>query len=370
VRAATSLDLGSQIEGRGAVMIAGAVTALVWRGTRDAATELAAVERFLASLPDRPQPILIRVSFTLLIMGLSALVQIGIFHLTGFTGFFLLLPGIFACGLIFDRGSAFLATIIGLVLALYVTPSLARSPQEVVPLLLFAITGFAVAFVSEAMRSVMERLIKAERTKDVLLRELDHRAKNNMMSMASLLRLQSRAAANCEAKEALRSSASRIQVMANVHDHLAPSSPDRSVKMKEYLEQLCQNIEEMRAISGIIIRSQTDETILPEKQALPLAFIVNELVTNCLKYAFPDSRYGIVEVALRSDGDVVLNVSDNGIGRGDDAKPGVGSRLIDVMVQQLGATIRYEDANPGCRATVRIHSARLVKVEDAPPTSF
>jgi two-component sensor histidine kinase len=328
------------------------------------------MEKFLASLPDRPQPLLVRISFTLLIMGLSALVQVGIFHLTGFTGLFLLLPGIFACGLIFDRGSAFLATIIGLVFALYVTPPLAQAPQEVVPLFLFAIIGFATAFVSEALRNLMESLIKAERTKDVLLRELDHRAKNNMMSMASVLRLQARAASNFETKEALRSSASRIQVMANVHDHLAPSSPDRSVNMKLYLEELCKNIEEMRARSGVVIKSQTDETVLPEKQALPLAFIVNELVTNSLKYAFPDSRNGIVLVDLKRDGDVTLSVGDNGIGRDRDVKPGVGTRLVSVMVDQLGATVRYENANPGCRVTVRIPSASLIKAEDAPPASF
>jgi two-component sensor histidine kinase len=257
---------------------------------------------------------------------------------------------------------------IGLVLALYVTPSLAQFSEQLVPLFLFAIIGFATAFVSEALRNVMERLSKAERTKDVLLRELDHRAKNNMMSMASVLRLQARVASNPEIKEALRSSASRIQVMANVHDHLAPSSPDRSVNMKQYLEELCQNIEEMRAMSGVTIRCRSDETILPEKQALPLAFIVNELVTNSLKYAFPEGRTGIVEVALKTDGDVILDISDNGIGRGDDAKAGVGTRLISVMVDQLEATIRYEDANPGCRVAVRIPSATLVEIEDAPPT--
>jgi two-component system, sensor histidine kinase PdtaS len=327
------------------------------------------MEKFLAGLPDRPQPLIVRITFSLLIMGLSALVQIGVFHLTGFASFFLLLPGIFACGLIFDRGSGFVATIIGLLPALYVTPSLHRSAEQAVPFFLFVTIGFATAFASEALRNLMERLTKAERTKDVLLRELDHRAKNNMMSMSSVLRLQARVASNSETKEALRSSASRIQVMANVHDHLTPSSPDRSVNMKQYLDELCQNIEEMRATSGITIRSQTDETILPEKQALPLAFIVNELVTNSLKYAFPDSRNGFVEVNLKTDGDVILSVNDNGIGRGDDAKAGVGTRLISVMVGQLGANILYENAAPGCRVTVRIPSARLVKVEDAPPLS-
>lgn len=136
-----------------------------------------------------------------------------------------------------------------------------------------------------------------------------------MMSMASILRLQARVASHPETKNALRSSANRIRVMADVHDHLSPSSPSRDVNMKMYIESLCQKLEEMSAMTGVTIRAQTDQTILPEKKALPLAFIVNELVTNSLKYAFPRGRPGLVDVDLRTDGDVILSVSDDGIGR-------------------------------------------------------
>ena len=116
----------------------------------------------------------------------------------------------------------------------YLSPPFTEAYQQALPMILFGLTEFAAAFVSEALRNTMEDLVKAERTKDVLLQELDHRA-NNMLSMASVLRLQARATSNFETKEALRSSASRIQVMAKVHDHLAPSSPDRAVNMSEYL---------------------------------------------------------------------------------------------------------------------------------------
>ncbi len=312
------------------------------------------MEKFIASLPERPQPIAVRFGSTFLIMGLCALVEVGVFHLAGFTGFFLLLPGIFTTGLVFDRGSAFFATLLALVLEAYLSPPFIRAYEQAVPLILFGLTGFAVALVSEALRNTMEKLVKAERTKDVLLLELDHRAKNNMLSMASVLRLQARVASNSETKEALRSSASRIQVMAKVHDHLAPSSPDRAVNMSQYLEELCEKIEEMRATSGVMVRSTVDKTVLPEKKALPLAFIVNELVTNSLKYAFPDGRNGVIEVDLKKDGEIVVAVRDDGIGRDPNAEAGVGTRLIDVMVDQLGASIHYENANPGCRVTVRI----------------
>jgi two-component sensor histidine kinase len=81
-------------------------------------------------------------------------------------------------------------------------------------------------------------------------------------------------------------------------------------------------------------RLQT-KLFFPKKKALPLAFIVNELDTNSLKYAFPEGREGVIDVALKSDGGLTLAVSDNGVGRKPDTKTGVGTRLVDVMVQQL-----------------------------------
>ena len=326
-------------------------------GNSHTLVKLAKMEKFLSSLPDRPQPTVIRLGFTLLIMVLSALIQVGVFHLTGFNGFFLLLPGIFAAGILFDRGSAFFATFLALGIATYITASAepaAVGYEQAVPIFLFGVTGFAIAFVSEALRNTMERLIKLEKTKDVLLLELDHRTKNNMMSISSLLRLQAKVASNNETKNALRSSADRIQVMANVHDHLAPSSPDRAVSMSQYLEELCQRIEELTAASTVTLRCSVDETVLPEKKALPLAFVANELVTNSLKYAFPENRHGVVDVKLRTDGDVILSVSDNGVGRDPDAKNGVGTHLINTMVQQLAGTVTYEETNPGLSVMVRV----------------
>ena len=85
-------------------------------------------------------------------------------------------------------GSAFFATLLALGLAAYVARS-AEAYEEVIPLVLFGLTGLAIAFVSEALRTTMEKLHKAERPKDVLLREIDHRTKNNMMNLASVLRL-------------------------------------------------------------------------------------------------------------------------------------------------------------------------------------
>jgi two-component sensor histidine kinase len=315
------------------------------------------MERLLNSLPTHPQPIVVRFGFTFLIMALSALMYLGMLHLTQFNGFFVLLPGIFAAGLLFDWGLGFFATLIALLVATYTTASIeatASAYEWPVPVLLFGLTGFAIALASEGLRNLMERLLTLEKTKDVLLRELDHRTKNNMMSISSLLRLQARVASNNETKNALRSSANRVQVMANVHDHLTPSSPDRAVNMGQYLEALCQKIDELSPKSAVAVKCNVDGTILPEKKALPLAFIVNELVTNSMKYAFPDNREGVIEVALETDGEVILTVSDDGVGRNLDAKHGVGTHLIDVMTQQLAGAVQYKNENPGLRVTVRV----------------
>jgi Domain of unknown function (DUF4118) len=111
------------------------------------------MEKFLAVLPERPQPPSVRYGWTALIMIISCLAQLGVGRYAGFSGFFLLLPGIFAAGLLFDRGSAFFATAIGAMLAWYLfTPSI-HDPRTLLPLGLFLITGMLFAVVSEGLRA-------------------------------------------------------------------------------------------------------------------------------------------------------------------------------------------------------------------------
>lgn len=87
---------------------------------------------------------------------------------------------------------------------------------------------------------------------------------------------------------------------------------------------------------------------------MPIAIIVNELVTNSLKYAFPDGRPGHVKVALHTDGDVVLTVTDNGTGFRTEGGEGIGSRVLSLLTQQLGGTLTRENLAQGCRVTLRM----------------
>ena len=311
------------------------------------------MERLLAILPDKPQPLWVRYGTTAGIVAVSCAVQTAVYAYAGFAGFFLLIPAIFAAGIMFDRGSALFATFASAALAAYLIP-ISEDWRHAVPLILFVATGVATAFVSEGLRRVMERLIEEQRAKDVLLRELDHRTKNNMMTMVSLLRIQARATRNPEARAALQAASERIGHMAQIHSHLEPESPDRMVSMLAYLEELRRKTDEMIQGRPIVLRLACDGTQLPEHNALPIAIIVNELLTNSLKHAFPDDRAGTIELGLKRDGDVIVTVRDDGIGCADGARDGIGSRLVSQMTAQLGGTVERRSAEPGCVTTVRV----------------
>jgi two-component system, sensor histidine kinase PdtaS len=149
------------------------------------------MERLVYLLPAKPQPLAVRLGVTTMIMVTCAFIQFAVHAYSDFGAYFVLLPGIFAAGFLFDRGSGFIATIIGGALSTYLSPLIER-PQHAVPLLLFLGIGFAFALVSEGMRKTLDALARSERSKDLLLRELHHRTKNNMAIMAGLLRAQAR----------------------------------------------------------------------------------------------------------------------------------------------------------------------------------
>ena len=313
------------------------------------------MEKLLLILPERPQPVLVRYGVSGLVMIATAIVQLAVYRYSGFTGLFLLLPGIFASGLAFDRGSGFFATFIGTIMALYLFLFDPLQQRHVfLPLSLFIMTGLALAAVGEALRKALERVIIAERAKDLLLRELSHRTKNDLMSMSALLRVQAKSTRSPETQAALEAAAGRLMVMASVQDHLRGFSGG-SVDMSVYLGELCRRLDEaLGDLRPVKIELRADRVVLPTNKAAPLGLIVNELVTNSFKHAFPDDRSGIITVDLQVADDIVLTVEDDGIGCSKDAPDGLGSRLMRSMTHQIGGTFIREAREPGCTVTVRI----------------
>src|SRR5206468_10226684 len=106
----------------------------------------------------------------------------------------------------------------------------------------------------------------------------------------------------------------------------------------------------LRDVRAIAVKVEADEVNLRTEQAIPLGLIVNELVTNALKHAFPDDRSGTVAITLRNTKpSLTLIVEDNGIGCPPTREERLGSRLTRLLAQQLGATVTWERGEPGCR---------------------
>src|SRR5215510_4953366 len=300
------------------------------------------MEQILWLLPKHRQPVLVRYGVSAAIILVCCAVQYAIYRVAGFAGLFLLLPGIFATAL---------GALVSIYLMFPAWPAL--DAPVVVPIVLFLLTGVAMAMVSEGLRMALERIVKAEREKDLLLRELRHRTKNDIMNIGSILRLQARRASAEEVSNALAGAAQRVEVMAEVHDFLRDKTG--TVEMDRYLGELCRRLgDSLRGVRPIAIRVEADNVELSATTAVPIGIIANELVTNCLKYAFPGDRAGTIVVKLRRDGEIQLVVEDDGVGCGEDIKEGSGSMLMQLLTRQLGGTMNRTNGSPGCRVEVRL----------------
>lgn len=309
-------------------------------------------------LPKRPQPALIRygVSATLVVVCFSVLVALR--DHGGPIGFYVLLPAIFAAAVLYDRSAGIFSTILCTAL-LY----LLMRPDGMLPLgrglllqlLLFIVIALGVTVVSDGLRSAWERATAAERTKDLLLRELGHRTMNNMAMVISVLSLQARAKSDPETRYALEKAVARVRAIASAHEHFNPLVHNGRVEMRPYLEKLCGHLgDALRDVRPVAVQVEAQDVLLPTQQAIALGLIVNELVTNALKHAFPGDRSGTVRVALKDTSPLALIVEDNGVGLTADRREGLGSRLTRLLAEQLGATVSWENTNPGAQVRVEV----------------
>jgi two-component system, sensor histidine kinase PdtaS len=159
------------------------------------------MEWILRALPSRPQPLWIRYGVTTLLVGLCFLFMKGVQEFSPIQGYFLLFPAIFLAAIAFDRGTGFFATGLSAILLARWGGDLGQSEYSLehwLSLGLFAGIGLAVAAVSEELRVGWERAIKAEKQKAILLRELQHRTKNEFALAAAILRLQAKVQPSAE----------------------------------------------------------------------------------------------------------------------------------------------------------------------------
>jgi two-component sensor histidine kinase len=195
-----------------------------------------------------------------------------------------------------------------------------------------------------------DQVRKSLAEKETLLRELYHRTKNNMNVIISMLKLQSNEIGDRRLKAAFAESEARIISMSLVHEKLYEAQDLSHINLREYLEALVRHLISDYSLSreGPTLRLDMEDAFVSIDTATTCGLIVNELVSNALKYAFPEGRAGELSVRLRHDtgGEISLTVSDDGIGmpRGfDPARDGhLGLRLIrNLAAGKLRARVNF-----------------------------
>ncbi|MCB1419170.1 MAG: response regulator [Notoacmeibacter sp.] len=210
-----------------------------------------------------------------------------------------------------------------------------------------------------------EEIRRGKARAEALLAEVNHRVGNSLALVASLIRLQSAGVASPEAKDALAETQSRITAIADMHRALYSSDDVSRVEMDKYLADLSSSIRAswIKPETGIDIEVKADRVILSADRAVSVGMIVTELVTNAVKYAFPNGSSGRIEVVLSHHGEdrARLCVADEGIGFHQGEKPkgtGLGSRIIKSMAVMLGSQVEYEAVERGTRAVLMIDLAK------------
>lgn len=205
-----------------------------------------------------------------------------------------------------------------------------------------------------------EHIKQSLKEKEVLLKEVHHRVKNNMQIISSILNLQSSYTSDSNILNLLRESQNRIKTMAYIHESLYQNKTFSSINFNEYLTQLISNIIHSYSVSPDKMKLELDceKTILNLDISIPLGLIINELITNSIKHAFPASSKGIISLNLRTQNKTVfLTVEDNGIGINPDIsteKSGtLGLQLVYTLIDQIDGKITFERTEPhGTRVNI------------------
>lgn len=208
----------------------------------------------------------------------------------------------------------------------------------------------AIQDVTEQVNLERERAVAHERI-TVLLEELAHRTKNNLQIIASIIGLERKALKGEEGQAALERLSSRIRAVARLYAVLGNADTGGSVDAARYLSELSRDVAAslQSASQHIAFETDVESAPLPVEHAIPLGLIVNELVTNSVKYAFAGASGGTVKVILKQlPGQLCVTVADDGTGidlkRTDS---GVGGRLVDALTLQLGGLVERESGDNG-----------------------
>ena len=236
---------------------------------------------------------------------------------------------------------------------------------DFIPLLQVAVTGALRQAQIQKARDEAEAEVHASRDRyaalaaerEVLLREVNHRVGNSLQIIASLLHLQANSAVQDDVKAALTNAMGRVAAVAQVHRRLYTSHDLKSVLLNQYLEALLEDLRrsaEGNKMSRLTLKAEPIE-IDPDR-AVAIGIIVNELVMNAVKYAYPDGA-GPIHVELKAIGDdLLLSITDDGVGlnvKADPRSTGMGQRIVSAMASKLEASVERDPTHAGTRIVLR-----------------
>ncbi len=220
---------------------------------------------------------------------------------------------------------------------------------------------------NELEKRVEERtgeLSQSLREKEALLREIHHRVKNNMAVVSSLLSLEARKIKDAGVRSLFEESQQRVRSMALVHEKLYQTKDLSSINFEDYIKSIVSEIISTYRIdtSAIAAEINIEGIELDLESAVPCGLIINELLTNAFKHAFPKNRKGLLSVNFtKTDGAFTLTIKDNGVGlpEGFDYKGAstLGLQLVNILTDQLGGTLRIK-SDKGTEAVVMFKAER------------
>jgi PAS domain S-box-containing protein len=208
-------------------------------------------------------------------------------------------------------------------------------------------------------RAVAERTAELEEaleTRTALLHEVDHRVKNNLQMVSSLIVMQARTIPDEKIRQSLREMLSRVEALSTVHRRLYQSDDVARFEVGEFLRDLVSDVVAASRFRDMETRFELDSVDIAAGRAAPVALIVNELVTNALKHAFDGIDHPILTTRIVKAGDRFrIEIEDNGSGISETGGAvSFGTKLIRSLSRQLKAEITWEDIRPGTRATIEL----------------
>ncbi len=288
-------------------------------------------------------------------VGVAFAVRMAIFGATAETPFMFFIPAICLTALFFDGAAGIFATALSAAAAIYfflgpIGSFLVERPADMVNLALFVLVGGFISLLVESLKNAHVWLARAleheqearqraesnERDRELLVVELRHRVKNDLQRVVSLMELQARHSP--EAAPALRQASHRIHLIGRLHERLARQNGHVLVDAPAFLQDLVAELrDELQGVRPIGIFLDAEPVMLSVGRTGPVGLIINELVTNAVKHAFPDDDHEWavrIGLALRN-GEVFLTVEDNGCGIAPNVPTGTGLKLVRALTAQL-----------------------------------